>query len=228
MTRATTRTVLFDLDGTLLDTAPDLAWALNEVRRVHGDPPLDYAVIRAIVSHGSLAMTRIACPHTEGSDPFEAFRGQLLDTYRNNLAIRTQLFAGMAELLDEFDDLGICWGIVTNKPAWLTNPLLEQMQLRKRAATIVSGDTLTQSKPHPAPLLLAAEQTASVPGDCLYVGDAERDVIAGNAAGMHTMVALYGYLDANDRPESWGADVLAESPAAIREWLQRESPGTGQ
>ena len=225
MTRTTTRTILFDLDGTLLDTAPDLAWALNEVRRVHGDPPLDYAGIRAVVSHGSLAMTRIACAHTEGSAPFEAFRQQLLDTYRDNLATHTRLFAGMAELLDEFDDRGICWGIVTNKPAWLTDPLLEQMQLGKRAATIISGDTLAQSKPHPAPLLLAAEQTGSAPEDCLYVGDAERDVIAGNAAGMFTVAALYGYLSADDQPERWGADVLAESPAAIRAWLQRESPG---
>ena len=228
MTPESTRTVLFDLDGTLLDTAPDLAWALNEVRRMHGDPPLDYAVVRAIVSHGSLAMARIACAHTEGSAPFEAFRQQLLDTYRDNLATRTRLFAGMAELLDEFDECGICWGIVTNKPAWLTNPLLEQIQLDKRAATIVSGDTLLQSKPHPAPLLLAAEQTGSAPADCLYVGDAERDVIAGNAAGMRTMVALYGYLCADDQPECWGADVLVESPAAIRAWLQTGPSGIGK
>lgn len=221
MTRTATPTVLFDLDGTLLDTAPDLAWALNEVRRVHGDPPLDYAAIRAVVSHGSLAMTRIACAHSEGSGPFEAFRAQLLDTYRDNLAIRTRLFAGMAELLDEFDERGIRWGIVTNKPAWLTDPLLEQMRLGNRAATVVSGDTLTLSKPHPAPLLLAARQTGSAPEDCLYVGDAERDIIAGNAAGMQTMVALYGYLCADDRPERWGADVLAKSPAAIATWLQR-------
>ncbi len=225
MTRATARTVLFDLDGTLLDTAPDFAWAVNEVRRAHGDPPLDYAAIRAVVSHGSLAMTRLACAHTEDSEPFTAFRQQLLDTYRDNLAIRTRLFAGMGELLDEFDERGICWGIVTNKPAWLTNPLLERMQLGKRAATVVSGDTLAHSKPHPAPLLLAAEQTGSAPRDCIYIGDAERDVIAGKAAGMRTMVALYGYLCAEDQPERWGADVLAESPAAVRAWLRDGFPG---
>lgn len=228
MTLTTTRTVLFDLDGTLLDTAPDLAWALNEVRRIHGDPPLDYAAIRAVVSHGSLAMTRLACAYPEDSAAFAGFRQQLLDVYRDNLATRTRLFTGMSELLDEFDERGMCWGIVTNKPAWLTDPLLEQVRLSDRAATIVSGDTLAQSKPHPAPLLLAAQQTGSAPADCLYIGDAERDVIAGNAAGMRTMVALYGYLCADDQPERWGADVLAESPAAIRAWLRGESAGTSK
>ncbi len=227
MIRSATRTVLFDLDGTLLDTAPDLAWALNEVRRLHGDPPLDYVAIRAVVSHGSLAMTRLACGHPQDSEEFATFRQQLLDVYRDNLAARTCLFAGMSELLDEFDEHGICWGIVTNKPAWLTDPLLDQMQLRKRAATVVSGDTLAQSKPHPAPLLLAAEQTGSAVENCLYIGDAERDVVAGNAAGMQTMVALYGYLCAEDQPERWGADVLVESPAAIRAWLCGESAEAG-
>lgn len=228
MTHPTTRTVLFDLDGTLLDTAPDLAWALNEVRRLHGDPPLDYAAIRAVVSHGGIAMTRLACAHPDDSEAFAAFRQQLLDVYRENLAIRTRLFAGMSELLDEFDERGIRWGIVTNKPAWLTDPLLEQLQLNTRAATIVSGDTLAKSKPHPAPLLLAAEHTGSSPENCLYIGDAERDIIAGNAAGMRTMVALYGYLCADDQPELWGADTLAESPAAIRAWLLGASAGNNK
>lgn len=225
MNHPATRTVLFDLDGTLLDTAPDFAWALNELRRSNGEPPLDYAAVRAVVSHGSIAMTRLACSHPQGSVAFDRFRQQLLDLYRDKLAVRTRLFPGMPELLDEFDARGICWGIVTNKPAWLTEPLLEKMHLSARAATVVSGDTLAQSKPHPAPLLLAADQTATAPQDCLYVGDAERDVVAGNAAGMRTMVALYGYLCAEDEPTSWGADALVESPAAIRAWLEEERAG---
>jgi len=215
MTTTRRTTVLFDLDGTLLDTAPDLAWALNKVRAGRGAAALDYALVRSVVSHGSYAMTRIACDEPEDSSAFEQFRLELLDVYADNLADRTRLFDGMGNVLDTLESTGITWGIVTNKPAWLTDPLLERVRLADRAAVVISGDTLAQRKPHPAQLLLAAEKTASEPVDCVYIGDAERDIIAGRAAGMRTVIALYGYLAADDRPGEWGADSLIDDPDAI-------------
>ncbi|HCU88982.1 MAG TPA: phosphoglycolate phosphatase [Gammaproteobacteria bacterium] len=212
-------TVLFDLDGTLLDTAPDMAWALNQMRIQIGNEALDFQLIRPHVSHGSFALSRIGCGAVEGSDEFERFRLGLLQIYSDNIARETQLFDGIAEILGELESRSIPWGIVTNKPSCLTTPLLQQLELSNRAAVVISGDTVPEKKPHPAQLLLAAERLNTLPGECVYVGDAERDIAAGNAAGMLTVAALYGYLSADDTPATWGADNMVRTPTELNEWL---------
>jgi 2-phosphoglycolate phosphatase len=214
------RTVLFDLDGTLADTAPDLAFALNEVRREQGLAALPFDAIRPVVSHGGMALIRLGFQLEPEHPEFEPLRQRLLDIYRANIAVHTRLFPGMDTVLETLEAEGRLWGVVTNKPGWLTEPLLEQMGLKQRAAVIVSGDTLPQRKPHPAPMLFACEQTGSHADECLYIGDAERDIEAGHAAGMRTMVALFGYIDEHDKPESWGADSLIQSPAEMLQWIE--------
>ncbi|MFN2309096.1 MAG: HAD-IA family hydrolase [Gammaproteobacteria bacterium] len=214
------RTVLFDLDGTLLDTAPDLAFALNETLRAFDKPPLPYAIIRPVVSHGGVALIKLGFdldPQDQGYSPRREF---LLDVYRQNIARQTRPFTGMIAVLDELDDLGLNWGVVTNKPAWLTEPLLKQIGLFERAAVVVSGDTLNERKPHPAPLLFACERAGAQPHECLYVGDAQRDIEAGRNAGMATLVALFGYIGDEDDPHRWGADALVETPEGILGWLR--------
>jgi N-acetyl-D-muramate 6-phosphate phosphatase len=219
MAPAAPSTVLFDLDGTLLDTAPGLAWALNRVRAANGLPALAFDRIRPHVSHGSVALTRIGCDADEGSEAFERFRRALLRTYGDNVAHGTRPFEGTEALLHTLESRSIPWGVVTNKPAWLTGPLLQALGLAARAAVVISGDTASEQKPHPAPLLLAAERTATPPRECVYVGDAQRDITAGNAAGMYTLVALYGYIGADDSPSTWGADAMVRTPLEIGNWL---------
>lgn len=214
------KTVLFDLDGTLADTAPDLADALNTVLLNNGKHTLPFEQIRPVVSHGGMALVRLGFGIEPEHPEFEALRQQLLEIYAGNIANKTTLFPGMAELLNSIESAGMNWGVVTNKPAWLTNPLLDALQLTQRAVSIVSGDTLAERKPHPSPLLYACEQAGSQGFECAYVGDAERDIVAGHKAGMKTIVALFGYIGTEDRPDSWGADALLESPQEIGEWLQ--------
>jgi phosphoglycolate phosphatase len=212
-------TVLFDLDGTLLDTAPDLANALNAVLEANGRAPLPFEQIRPVVSHGGQALVRLGFKLEHDHPDFDPLRQQLLDHYQAHIADHTGLFPGMAEVLNVIEQRGLNWGVVTNKPGWLTDPLMDALDLTRRAASIVSGDTLNERKPHPAPLLHACNLIGSEPGNCLYVGDAERDVKAGHNAGMVTLVALFGYLMEQDRPETWGATALIEQPADILDWL---------
>ena len=207
------KTVLFDLDGTLADTAPDLANALNYVLKKHHYTPLPYEKIRPIVSHGGIAL--ITLGFGEDHPEFDTFYKELLDHYLNNIANETTLFPGMDELLLALEKDNINWGVVTNKPAWLTEPLLDALDLTARAVTIVSGDTLDQRKPHPAPLLHACQQAGSKAEECIYVGDAERDIEAGNRAGMLSLVALFGYIADTDTPNEWGAFSSIDSPQAI-------------
>ena len=214
------KTVLFDLDGTLADTAPDLADALNAVLLNNGKDALPFEQIRPIVSHGGMALVSLGFGIEPEHPEFEPLRQQLLEIYASSIANKTRLFPGMSELLDFIESAGMNWGVVTNKPAWLTDPLLDALQLSQRAVSIVSGDTLAERKPHPSPLLYACEQAGSQGFECVYVGDAERDIVAGHKAGMQTIVALFGYIGTEDRPDTWGADVLLESPQEIREWLQ--------
>ncbi len=215
------RTVLFDLDGTLADTAPDLAYALNYVLEEQGRAPLPFETIRPVVSHGGIALIKLGFGIDETASDFQPLRQRLLDIYRNNIARETRLFDGMAPLLDRLEQQGLNWGVVTNKPAWLTEPLLQELGLFERAAAIVSGDTLPQRKPHPAPMLLACEQAGSDAAHCLYVGDAERDIEAGRNAGMRTLVARFGYLGETDFPENWQADGMVDSALDILDWLER-------
>ncbi|MFU8838424.1 MAG: HAD-IA family hydrolase [Thiohalomonadaceae bacterium] len=216
---ATIRTVLFDLDGTLADTAPDLAWALNQVLQEQGREPLPFAQIRPAVSHGGIALIKLGFGLDEADPGFQPLRERLLALYRAHITRETRLFAGMAELLDALEQRGLNWGVVTNKPAWLTEPLLAELQLSTRCATRVSGDTLPQRKPHPAPMLLACQQAGSEAQQCLYLGDAERDVQAGRQAGMRTLIAAFGYIGAEDRPQDWGADAIIEHPLQLLDYL---------
>ncbi len=213
------RTVLFDLDGTLADTAPDLAFALNQVLREQGCEPLPYAQIRPVVSHGGIALIKLGFNIDEDAPQFDPLRQRLLAIYREHIVRDTTLFEGMEGVLEAIESRGLNWGVVTNKPAWLTEPLLVGLALRERAVTVISGDTLSERKPHPAPMLLACEQAGSIAAECLYVGDAERDIEAGRNAGMQTLVALFGYIGDGDRPEQWQADGMVTEARAIIEWL---------
>jgi 2-phosphoglycolate phosphatase len=216
----TTRAVLFDLDGTFADTAPDLAYALNRVLADNGRAPLSLEQIRPHVSHGGKALIRFGFGLSPDDPQFEPLRHALLAVYLQNIARETRLFPGMSELLDILERRNIAWGVVTNKPAWLTDPLMRALGLDGRAACVVSGDTTGHSKPHPEPIYYACRLIHAEPGRCLYVGDSERDVSAGRAAGARTLVAGFGYLGGEDRPADWGADGMIGHPLGVLDWLQ--------
>jgi len=213
------RTVLFDLDGTLADTAEDLADALNGVRDQRGLQPLSFNLIRPIVSHGADALIYLSFEVSPGDDGYAEIRENLLEIYRNNIANKTRLFPGMAEVLDTIESTGRNWGVVTNKPSWLTDPLLKALNLHERAACIVSGDTTSKRKPDPQPMYFASNLVGSHCHECLYVGDAERDIEAGRRAGMTTLAALFGYIGEHDSPDTWGADGMISQPSEILNWL---------
>lgn len=212
------KTILFDLDGTLADTAPDLANALNYVLKKHHIYPLPFAKIRPVVSHGGMALIKLG--FSKHHPQFDLLYRELIEHYHANIAKNTTLFPGMGELLLELEKRNINWGVVTNKPSFLTEPLMKALNLTSRAASIVSGDTLQQSKPHPAPLLHACKQAGSNAEECIYVGDAERDIEAGNRAGMLSIIALFGYIAESDTPEKWGAHAAINSPQEIIPLLQ--------
>ncbi len=214
-----TRCVLFDLDGTLLDTGPDMAGALNRLLDENGKARLPYARIRPLVSHGSPALIALALSIGPEDPEFEAFRARFLELYAENIAAQTCLFDGIDDLLREIESLSLPWGVVTNKPGWLTEPLMRAMNLATRAATVVSGDTIPERKPHPAPLLYASRSVGIEPCHCTFVGDAERDVEAGLRAGMTTLAAAFGYLGEDDDPYSWGAHGTVGHASEIRQHL---------
>ena len=218
MTRPDIAAVLFDLDGTLIDTAPDMISALNELRAEDGLDALPYAVARTQVSHGSSGLVSLAFPAASGS-AFETLRSRFLALYNDRLADETRLFDGCEEVLDALESQGRPWGIVTNKPGFLTLPLLAALDLSARAGCVVSGDTLPQRKPHPAPLLHAATLLGVAPQHCLYVGDAERDIQSARAAGMTVIVARYGYLGPDDDPDAWAPDGEIDAPTDLLDWL---------
>lgn len=213
------QTVLFDLDGTLLDTAPDLAAALNTVLIEQHHDPLPFEHIRPWVSQGTTVLLKKGLNITEADPQFDALRQRFLDIYAAHIADQTRLFPGMTEVLNALETQSIRWGVVTNKAAFLTDPLLAQLDLTARSVCNISGDTLPQRKPHPAPLLHACQLAQSLPEHCVYVGDAERDIEAGYRAGMRTLVALYGYLDVHDTPTQWGATGLLHQPQDLLTWL---------
>jgi phosphoglycolate phosphatase len=214
------RAVLFDLDGTLLDTAPDMVGALNALRGELALSALPYESVRNAVSHGAARVVKIGFPEADPAS-LEALQKRFLDIYRSALSRQTKLFAGMPEVLGQLDEWRIKSGIVTNKPAWLTEPLLEELGLRARFACVVSGDSLAQRKPHPLPLLHAAMIAQVSPGECVYVGDAERDVQAAHAAAMPALVANYGYLRPDEDSRTWGGDGYLNKPLDLLDWLQQ-------
>ncbi|PPD52897.1 MAG: phosphoglycolate phosphatase [Methylotenera sp.] len=205
-------TILFDLDGTLVDTAPDLGHALNIQLIRHGKPALSDAAIRPFASHGSRGLIGLGFGITPNDDNFIAMRDEYLSIYDTVFTRSPVLLDGIADLLQAIENKGLKWGIVTNKPRRFTQPLIKSMGLDKRAACVVSGDDAPQPKPSPATLLLACEQIGVKPENCIYLGDAERDIQAGKAAGMKSVVALFGYIDVTDKPEEWGADALISAP----------------
>ena len=213
--------VLFDLDGTLADTAPDLGGALNRVIEEHGFPPLPAATIRPHVSRGGRGLTELGYSHYDLGDDRDAVLARLLELYAARLCVDSALFPGVAELLGTLEARAIPWGIVTNKLTYLANPLLEALALADRAACIVCGDTAGHPKPHPAPLLHAAELVGYPPERCLYVGDDLRDVEAARAAGMPVLAAGYGYLGPEGDASGWGADGILERPADLIGCLPR-------
>ena len=205
-------TILFDLDGTLVDTAPDLGHALNLQLIRHGRPALSDAAIRPFASHGSRGLLGLGFGITPQDDSFIAMRDEYLSIYDTVFTRSSVLLDGIAELLQAIESTGLKWGIVTNKSRRFTQPLVKSMGLDKRAACVVSGDDAPQPKPSPATLLLACEEVDTKPENCIYLGDAERDIQAGKSAGMKTVVALFGYIDVTDKPYEWGADALIEKP----------------
>lgn len=223
---AVLRTVLFDLDGTLADTAPDLAYALNQVLTEQGQDELPLKQVRPLISLGGKAMLELATGTPREAPAFGSLYARFLDLYRNNLAMRTTLFPGMETVLAHIEARQMQWGIVTNKVACLTIPLVQALGLSGRAACVVSGDSTQRPKPHPDPLLLACAQTSSHPRQCLYVGDAPRDVTAGRRAGMHTLVALFGYIPAGEDPAQWGADGAISAPMDLIAWCDAKRPGS--
>lgn len=213
--------VLFDLDGTLADTAPDLANALNAVRINQGMEPLSMETIRPSVSLGGNAMIKLAFGLEEGDDGFDGVRDEFLDYYRDNIAVDSCLFAGMEDVLQSLEARGITWGIVTNKLTWLTLPLLKELDLDDRTTCIVCGDTTEYRKPHPQPVSHACQLLAAAPAQTVYIGDAERDIESGRRAGTKTLVALYGYIEADSDPMTWQADGMVHSPREINESINK-------
>jgi N-acetyl-D-muramate 6-phosphate phosphatase len=211
------RAVLFDLDGTLVDSAPDLVAAVRALCHELGAPPPDADRVREVVSAGGRAMLRRGLP---GADEtmIDQFLPRFLDIYSANMLEHTRLYDGMQEVLEGFESRGIAWGVVTNKPGWLARPLLEQMGLHVRCAAIVTGDCLNVRKPDPAPVLRACELAGVEAFATAFVGDDVRDVQAGRSAGTVTVAAAWGYLDGGD-PGAWGADLVVAAPAALPEAL---------
>jgi len=219
MKKHSVQTVLFDLDGTLLDTAPDLAFALNAVLQEQQREPLAFDVIRPWVSHGAEALIRYGFNLADTDLQTAFLRQRLVEIYADHIAERSCLFSGMGEVLAIFKQQGIQWGIVTNKLHYLTVPLLEKLGLAEQSICTISGDTLPQKKPDPAPLLHACALAKTQPENCIYVGDAQRDIEAGQRAGMRTFVALYGYLGVDDQPDRWGATGMLQTPLDLLTYL---------
>lgn len=211
--------VFFDLDGTLVDTAPDLAYALNQLLKEQGKDPIDYDIIRPIASDGTAALLELGFGIREDDEAFIGLQKRYLELYRSNITRYSTLFDGMDNILDTLDDHQVPWGVITNKPARLTGPLLKELELDHRAICVVSGDTTGHSKPHPAPMLHACTRANVSPENCLYIGDAKRDIEAGQNVKMQTVAAAYGYIHDHDDPTHWQADAIISSPAELAEWI---------
>jgi phosphoglycolate phosphatase len=211
--------VLFDLDGTLIDSAHDLAGAANEMRLARSLAPLTFDALRPMASAGARGMIGVALGASPGDGDYESLRDEFLDRYERRMLAETRVFEKMEPVIDRLDDEGWPWGIVTNKVQRFTLPVVEGLRLHRRAAIVVSGDTTPHAKPHPEPLLEASRRLGLRPADCVYVGDDLRDVQAGRAAGMATVVAGWGYLGAGDAAEAWGADVVVATPSSLLKWL---------
>ena len=208
-------TVLFDLDGTLIDTAPDMAGALDILCDEEQQARLPFDEIRPVVSNGSVALVKLAFGETIDEATLNRLKTRYLEIYQDNLSIHSQLFDEMGELLSQLEEKNIQWGVVTNKPGWLTEPLMEALNLHLRAACIVSSDSTENRKPHPEPMYYACKLANVLPEQCVYIGDARRDIEAGQNAGMKTIIAEYGYIGIDEDIKDWQADYSIQSPSQL-------------
>lgn len=215
--------VLFDLDGTLLDTAPDLGFALNQLLAEDGLDALPHEQIRPWASWGARGLLQLGYEHDPESDEFATLRERFLSHYSENLVRETCAFPGMADTLNKITDLGLQWGIVTNKPAAYTDPLVAQLEWPSAPACVISGDAAPRPKPDPAILQLACKQIDVPAEHCVYVGDAERDMQAAAAADIPGLVALWGYIQDHEQPDSWPAAALLETPESLSTWLESQN-----
>lgn len=214
------RAVLFDLDGTLIDSAPDLAGTANDMREARGLPRLPLDSYRALVSNGARGMLAVGLMLEPHHPEFEPARVEFLSCYEQRLTRETRLFPEIVPVLETMEAAGLPWGIVTNKMTRYTTPIVEELGLRARSGAVISGDTMPHAKPHPAPLLEAARRMQVAPEHCLYVGDDRRDILAGKAAGMATVSASWGYLGDGGEVDTWEADFVIHRPAELLNLLR--------
>ncbi len=218
-----TTCILFDLDGTLIDTAPDLGYALNCLLEENDKKPLEHDVIRPHASRGARGLLKIGFDIEEEDPGYETLRQRFLAIYETNVCRESRLFDGMYEALAALSERGLDWGVVTNKPAWLANPLMAQLTFPTPPACVVGADQVPRPKPDPAALILACELTGHAAENCLYVGDAKRDIVAGRRSGMRTIAVRYGYIAEDDSADQWGADWVIDTPAEMLECLVAEA-----
>ncbi|MES2998282.1 MAG: phosphoglycolate phosphatase [Pseudomonadota bacterium] len=211
--------VLFDLDGTLLDTAPDLAATLNALLLAQHFQPLPLTKIRPSISEGVTGLLTLGFNITDENSAFPSLRKQFIEYYSQHICDQTQLFPGIGKLIQYLQKNHLSWGIVTNKSTALTMKLIEHFPLLKKTNCVIGGDTLEYSKPHPKPLLYACECIERTPENCVYIGDSQRDIEAANAAGMHSLIASYGYIPSKKEAASWKASAMVQTPLDIIDWL---------
>lgn len=211
--------VLFDLDGTLVDTAPDLLACLNRALRRHQLATVNEQAVRPLISYGAAAMINASQEGGVSEGKQAEILAMMLDLYQQNIAERSQFFPGIPEVLTMIESKGLKWGVVTNKRERFTLPLMDALGLTQRAACIISGDTVGKPKPHPEPMLAACRQAGVDPQECVYIGDASHDIVAGKVVQMKTLAAVYGYLKPDDVPETWGADALIASSCQLSAWI---------
>lgn len=215
------RAVLFDMDGTLLDTAPDFVAVCQAMRSARELPPADEQRIRDVVSGGARAMVSATFNLEVGSEGFETLRLEFLERYRDHCAVLSKPFDGMLELLGDIEASRLIWGVATNKPVIFAEPIMQQLNLAERSSVLVCPDHVPRSKPAPDMLLLACEKIGVAPQDTLFIGDDARDIEAGRAAGCKTAAVTYGYIHPDDNPRHWGADVVVDHPLELRAVLDR-------
>lgn len=215
------RAVLFDMDGTLLDTAPDFVAVCQAMLVAHGRAPIDDQRIQDVVSGGARAMVAATFDMDPEAPGFETLRQEFLDRYQEHCAVFTRPYDGMAELLESIEHSRLIWGVVTNKPVRFAAPIMEQLGLAERSAVLVCPDHVTKSKPDPEMLLLACSQLNIDPSEVLFIGDDLRDIESGRAAGTKTAAVRYGYIHPDDNPAHWGADVIVDHPRDLLAVLDR-------
>ena len=215
------RAVLFDMDGTLLDTAPDFIAVCQAMLKARDLPAIDDQLIRDQISGGARAMVAATFAMDIQADGFEALRLEFLERYQKHCAVLSKPFDGMAELLTDIEQARLIWGVATNKPVCFAAPIMQQLGLAERSAVLVCPDHVSRSKPDPEMLLLACAKIGVQPGEVLFVGDDERDIEAGRAAGCKTAAVTYGYIHPDDNPRHWGADVVVNHPLELRDVLDR-------